>query len=400
MFNKLRHNVMEKAKKVGNAATDAAKKAKDTVVDIATIDNVKKAGHVVADTAKKAKDAVTVDNVKKAGHSVIEAATVENVKTVATYASGVKGYKELKEAKKIKVDSDKILDYAKVSIDIAKNNTNKRIQQYAETKIIVINNTVTVFVEHLKTLKNKNKGNEYKALFSLDIKEEEIKELADLSISNANLAKGVLGSAALGVAALMGTKAAVLGGVAALATASTGTAISGLSGAAATNATLAWLGGGSLASGGGGVAAGTAVLGGITIGAMAGAALLTGGILLSAHGSKALTEATRYQADIQKAVADMKKMEVALNGIQDRIAELKGLLTQLEKRALFELSKLNDIIGEFNFKDTNHVTIFQQTGIIIKAIGEIANTPIINDDGGITEISGIVVDKMQTVLRT
>lgn len=46
--------------------------------------------------------------------------------------------------------------------------------------------------------------------------------------------------------------------------ASTGTAISSLSGAAATNATLAWLGGGSLAAGGGGMAAGTAVLGTIT----------------------------------------------------------------------------------------------------------------------------------------
>ena len=42
--------------------------------------------------------------------------------------------------------------------------------------------------------------------------------------------------------------------------ASTGTLISTLSGAAASNATLAWLGGGSLAAGGGGIAAGTMVL--------------------------------------------------------------------------------------------------------------------------------------------
>lgn len=42
--------------------------------------------------------------------------------------------------------------------------------------------------------------------------------------------------------------------------ASTGTAISALSGAAATNAALAWLGGGALAVGGGGMAAGEAFL--------------------------------------------------------------------------------------------------------------------------------------------
>lgn len=45
--------------------------------------------------------------------------------------------------------------------------------------------------------------------------------------------------------------------------ASTGTAIAGLSGVAATNATLAWFGGGALAAGGTGIAGGMTVLGGI-----------------------------------------------------------------------------------------------------------------------------------------
>ena len=53
---------------------------------------------------------------------------------------------------------------------------------------------------------------------------------------------------------------ATTGLVGALGTASTGTAISTLSGAAASNATLAWLGGGALAAGGGGIVVGTAVL--------------------------------------------------------------------------------------------------------------------------------------------
>jgi hypothetical protein len=48
-----------------------------------------------------------------------------------------------------------------------------------------------------------------------------------------------------------------------LGSASTGVAISGLSGVAATNATLAWFGGGALAAGGAGIAGGAAVLGGL-----------------------------------------------------------------------------------------------------------------------------------------
>jgi hypothetical protein len=49
-------------------------------------------------------------------------------------------------------------------------------------------------------------------------------------------------------------------------TTSTGIAISSLSGAAATNASLAWLGGGALSAGGGGMAAGAALISGVTLG--------------------------------------------------------------------------------------------------------------------------------------
>lgn len=70
-----------------------------------------------------------------------------------------------------------------------------------------------------------------------------------------------------GVGAAAGTAEAIGGQVATMSiattfgTASTGTAISTLSRAAATNAATAWLGGGALAAGGGGMAAGATVLG-------------------------------------------------------------------------------------------------------------------------------------------
>ena len=66
------------------------------------------------------------------------------------------------------------------------------------------------------------------------------------SAKNAEIGGGAAGGA-LGVATTFGV-------------ASTGTAISSLSGAAATNAALAWLGGGTLAAGGGGIAAGQLLL--------------------------------------------------------------------------------------------------------------------------------------------
>ena len=79
------------------------------------------------------------------------------------------------------------------------------------------------------------------------------------------------GRIAARVAGGVGAPAVVSTLVASLGTASTGTAISTLSGAAATKATLAWLGGGTLAAGGLGVAGGAVVLSVIGVGGAYGA---------------------------------------------------------------------------------------------------------------------------------
>ena len=80
-----------------------------------------------------------------------------------------------------------------------------------------------------------------------------------------------VGRVAARVAGGAGAPAVVSTLVASLGTASTGTAISTLSGAALTKATLAWLGGGALAAGGLGVAGGVVVLGAIGVGGAYGA---------------------------------------------------------------------------------------------------------------------------------
>lgn len=79
------------------------------------------------------------------------------------------------------------------------------------------------------------------------------------------------GRIAAGLAGRLGAPAAVYGLVATFGTASTGTAISTLSGAAAAKATLAALGFGALTAGGGGVAVGVGVLALVGIGARWGA---------------------------------------------------------------------------------------------------------------------------------
>lgn len=113
--------------------------------------------------------------------------------------------------------------------------------------------------------------------------------------------------------------------------ASTGTAISTLSGAAATNATLAWLGGGALAAGGGGTAAGTALLAmagpiGWTI---VGATLLTSIVLFA----KKKLENREAKEDALTAVkqntASLRSMDVQIAALLKQTASLRGLLLTL-----------------------------------------------------------------------
>jgi len=327
-------------------------------------------------------------------------ATTKGVMDTAKYASGIKGYNEIKEAKMIKKTAEEKIKAAIEATEAKRRDLNAALEDYAEIKIATVRSTICIFIDYLEKIGQKNRGREYSVLKSIDIKTEDIAELKDLGISSINLAKGAIGSAAIGTIALFGTKAAVVSGVTALASASTGTAISSLSGAAATNALLAFLGGGSLASGGGGIAAGTIVLGGITAGAFASVGALTGGILLSAHGSKALTRAKKYSAEVDKAVETLERSWVAIKGIKQRVKELKELILQLEHAASVEMEELKKLVANFDTNNMHHKEVFQRTALLMKSIGEIANTPILDENGNVSITSEIVADKARLALKT
>jgi hypothetical protein len=109
-----------------------------------------------------------------------------------------------------------------------------------------------------------------------------------------------------------------------------------LGAAAAWNATLAWLGGGSLAAGGGGMALGTLVLGGITVGP----ALMIGGFVVAGQGEKALTKARQYEAEVNTKIAKLNALPDDLRQVQRRITEVRDVVKRLDTRAIEGLKKL------------------------------------------------------------
>lgn len=138
-------------------------------------------------------------------------------------------------------------------------------------------------------------------------------------------ATGVLGTAAGAGAAGAAAGFAVYGGVMALGAASTGTAISALSGVAATNATLAAIGGGSLATGGLGMAGGTAILGG----AVAAPVLAIAGWAYNSHGEEALKNAKKADSEANSAIEKLKKSSVLLIKTESYANKINEALTKL-----------------------------------------------------------------------
>ncbi|MGX6591745.1 hypothetical protein [Cetobacterium ceti] len=165
-------------------------------------------------------------------------------------------------------------------------------------------------------------------------------EIRRLEIEAQNTEFQAGGSSMVGVAAGIGTAALLPTGAMAVATtfgvASTGTAISALSGAAATNAALAWLGGGALAAGGGGMAAGSALLtlaGPIGWG-IAGAGLIGSGLFASSKNKKIAEEANeqRYEIEvgIRKLKLNVEKIDGLIKLITDHSRGVKQILRTLE----------------------------------------------------------------------
>lgn len=132
--------------------------------------------------------------------------------------------------------------------------------------------------------------------------------------------KGAIGTG-VGVAVVAMGPTAAMGVATTFGVASTGTAISALSGAAATNAALAWLGGGALAAGGGGMAAGQTflALAGPVGWAIAGVTLLGSGItLLKSRANKKRLE--NVFALISER--DSKSYDLAIVELNERIIRI------------------------------------------------------------------------------
>ena len=218
------------------------------------------------------------------------------------------------------------------------------------------------FAEIVEKIKNKPKFADIK-IGNTEIPKFDIKGIKDVYVGASILISG-LGVAALGTAGGFAASGATTAAVMALGTASTGTAISSLTGVAATNATLAALGGGSLAAGGGGMALGATVLGGATLGV----GLLVGGIIFNIAGSSIKNKA----GDVWNQMIDNEKK---INRVCSFLINLKRVadsfytdLNMVYKIYETEMLKLKIIVKKKADTDgcVNYTTLSYEEKLVLK----------------------------------
>lgn len=296
--------------------------------------------------------------------------------TVGT-AMGVRGAVKIKKAKQIGKAAQQRHKRAISRINARRDQVSRRAKTYGRYLLNLKKGTLTEMSSLLEALQKKTRIGALKIPLRAEIEVGTLEEFRQQVLDPPKDVAAGFGAAGAGA----GASSSTLGLVGLLGTASTGTPIGALSGAAATNATLAWLGGGSLAAGGGGMAAGTIVLGGITIAP----ALVVSGFYLASKGEKALTEARRYEKERNIDIAKLKTVEGILKKIEQRIGELHGLAKELNVQARNAMAKINPA----SFNPENDTAMKDLTTVLQlgRALTEIMRTPIMKESGYINVAS-------------
>lgn len=262
--------------------------------------------------------------------------------------------------------------------------TNRAATIYGELQIRVKTKLIKRFVSYIERIGRKASDGELSFLEGLgNFSPQQIKEFKTEVMEAEEIAGGLVkasitgagaGTAALGVANAIGT-----------------VAVPQLFGLFTTNVAVSQLGMAGVATylGGGSIALGGTILGGIALGP----ALLVGGFHLAGKAEEALTQAQEYKSKVNIEIAKIESATALLNQVHTRIKELGSLTRSLEKKALICLDELES--SSFDVK--RDAAKFQQLFLLVKTVSEIIKTPVLDEQGEIKPLSYSVQLKYSTL---
>ena len=310
---------------VTGAVTTAASAVAGSAVGSAAIGTLATVGSGVGAAA----GTVGLTGVATAAGTSAGAAAVGAIATSGAIgaATAVDGLNKLSKASDIREFAEEKYDKARIDFNKIEKSTNDELEALGKKKISAWNDLGRFVETYNKITHIEDLPEELKLDKELHFDENGLANITVLAISLKDTLTG--GAVSLTAGNLIGLATST--GFTSIATASTGTAIAGLHGAAATNASLAALGGGSLSAGGLGVAGGTIVANALTFAPAA----AIGGIFLSNKGSKSLDDANALKRQVERLI---KKMD----------------------EAKFELTRLGQLANSVELSLTNFSAIFNE----------------------------------------
>ena len=303
---------------------------------------------------------------------------------------GIKAGMDSKDAERKNRRANRIIREAQSVLDEKRMASGFALEALGTKKLQLLDKCISRFIASFEQLKNveltESVGLEELSKFRID--RQSFARLKELS----GIATSVLGGATAGILGGAATAFGAYSAAMAFASASTGTAIAMLSGAAATNATLAFFGGGSLAAGGLGIAGGTAVLGGL----VAGPALAVMGFIAGAKASAQLDEARENLAEARRIAEELETAGVACNGIRRRAYLFFRLLIKLDALFLPLVMQMERAIQTHGtdfrtFSDAEKQAV-AGAAALAGAIKTVLDTPILREDGKLAEMPAEIAE--------
>lgn len=278
-----------------------------------------------------------------------------------------------------------------------KEKTTKSLERLGTTKIAAWADGMDSFVDCFSSFNNIEVVQTIDTNMSFIGSDEEPKQMMvnmqQASMTANEVAKA--GVAAIGTGALVGI--ASYGGAMMFGTASTGTAIAALSGAAKTNATLAFFGGGSKAVGGLGIAGGKLVLAGV----VAAPILAVAAVITSVKAKEKLAEAKKIHAEAMDAVSKMDTMTTGMNGIEKMSDNYSAFIKKLGKKFqpfIKEMERIRSAhpVAAGEMIDFNDLSVVEQktlhlSWLMAQIYYHVLSTPILTADGRASVDAGKVI---------
>lgn len=315
---------------------------------------------------------------------------------------GLDAKHDMDEANDINEAAKEMAKEAENFIVMAKDRTKGAVEGLGQQKIQLLTTSINDFVVNFEKIKNINLKNSegINELKNFNPNSESFKQLKNASYEAKQVA--INGLAAVGSGALLayGTYSVVMSGLGGLiVTATTGTAIGSLSGAAAVNATLAWLGGGALAAEGFGIMGGMVVLGGLVVGP----ALAIGGAIFASQARKALNDSCSNYDKAKVFKAQAKNIGVALKAIYTRANQLTELLQNLDSYFVRYVSSMISIINKRGL-DWQSYALSEQEEIykcvqLAQTIKIVLDTSLLKQDGELEEATNRVLEDGNRYLK-